>query len=88
MQFYSVREGELSGRGSLPTVGLPFFTAVAPCMDNPAVKGRIDAAIANGKLDADILHVGDFSDRDRPLRIRAQSASGGGVWLFLQREAA
>ncbi len=83
--FYSAREAELSGRGDRPILGLDFFTAVAPCMGTPQFKGRIDAAIAKGSLDAEFSHIGDFSDRDRELAIRAQSAPDGGVWLFLQR---
>jgi photoactive yellow protein len=83
--FYSQREGQLSGRGMRPVIGMDFFTDIAPCMDNPSFKGRIDAAIASGTLDAEFSHVGDFSDRDRELQVRAQSATGGGVWLFLRR---
>jgi photoactive yellow protein len=83
---YSRRESELSGRGDRPVVGLQFFTAIAPCMNSPAFKGRIDAALASGTLDAEFMHVGDFSDRDRMLCVRAQSATGGGYWLFLKRD--
>ena len=83
--FYSQREGQLSGRGMQPIIGMGFFTHIAPCMDNPAFKGRIEADIASGTLDAEFSHVGDFSDRDRELQVRAQSATGGGVWLFLKR---
>lgn len=54
-------------------------------MDNPRFKGRIDEAVAAGTLDAEFTHVGDFGDRDRELFVRAQSASDGGVWLFMKR---
>jgi len=83
--FYSKTEAEQSGRGPRPTVGLKFFTDVAPCMNNPAFRGRIEAAIAAGTLDIEFNHVGDFADRDRELCVRAQSASDGGVWIFHQR---
>jgi photoactive yellow protein len=84
--YYSRRESELSGRGDRPILGLDFFTTIAPCMNNPAFKNRIDKAVAQGSLDIEFMHVGDFADRERELHVRAQSASGGGFWLFLQRE--
>ncbi len=83
--FYSAREAQLSGRRSLPTVGLNFFGDVAPCMNNAGFRGRIDAAIALGTLDIEFTHIGDFEDRNRELRVRALSSSDGGVWLFHQR---
>lgn len=44
--FISQRERELSGRGDRPVIGLDFFTTIAPGMDNPRFKARIDAALA------------------------------------------
>ena len=85
VMFISQRERELSGRGDRPSIGMAFFTDIAPCMNNPGFKGRIDAALEAGTLDAEFTHVGDFADRDRELSVRAQSASDGGVWLFLRR---
>jgi photoactive yellow protein len=85
VEFYSAREAELSGRGDRPILGLEFFTNIAPCMDTPQFRGRIESAVASGKLDAEFNHIGDFSDRDRELAVRAQSASDGGIWLFLMR---
>ena len=82
---YSRREAELSGFDPARAVGLAFFKDMAPCMDHPALRGRIEAAMKAGTLDAEFTHVGDFSDRDRELCIRAQSAAEGGVWLFLKR---
>lgn len=85
VEFYSAREAELSGRGDRPILGMEFFTNIAPCMNTPQFWGQIDAAVAAGKLDAEFSHIGDFSDRDRELAIRAQSAADGGIWLFLMR---
>jgi photoactive yellow protein len=85
VEFYSAREAALSGRGDRPVLGLAFFTKIAPCMDTPQFRGQIEAAIARGRLDAEFTHVGDFSDADRELAVRAQSASDGGFWLFLKR---
>lgn len=83
--LYSRREAELSGFDPSRAIGMAFFKDVAPCMNNPALSGRIQAAMAAGTLDAEFSHVGDFSDPDRELCIRAQSAADGGVWLFLKR---
>jgi photoactive yellow protein len=85
VEFYSAREAALSGRGDRPVIGMDFFTKIAPCMNTPQLKGRIDAAIASGQLDAEYSHIGDFSDADRELAIRAQSTSDGGIWLFIDR---
>lgn len=84
---YSRREAELSGRGARVTVGLHFFRELAPCMDSPAFRGRIEAAIAAGTLDVRLSHVGDFADRGRALDVRALSARAGGFWLCLRRIA-
>lgn len=85
VKSYSRREAALSGFDPVRALGMDFFKDVAPCMDNPALRGRIVAAMASGKFDAEFSHVGDLSDEDRELCIRAQSASDGGVWLFLKR---
>lgn len=69
-----------------PAVGKGFFTAIAPCMATPAIRGRIEAAERAGDLDVEVGHTGDFGDPCRELRIRICSAQGGGTWLLLQRE--
>jgi photoactive yellow protein len=84
--FYSATEAKLSGYGSRPALGKAFFVDVAPCMDTPAFKGRIERAKAAGKYDLEFGWVGDFSDRSRELRVRIQPASDGGCWIFIQRE--
>lgn len=86
VQLYSAAERRLSGSGDRPRLGLHFFSAVASCMDTPAFRGRIDKALAAGRLDLEFGWTGDFADAERGLRVRAQSAAGGGYWLFLQRE--
>lgn len=83
--FYSKAEARLSGYGERPSIGKIFFTDIAPCMDNEEFSGRIAAAREKGKLDIEFGWVGDFSDRSRALQVRVQSASDGGVWLFLKR---
>lgn len=82
---YSRKEAELSGRNDLLTEGLDFFRVVAPCMDTPLVRGRIEQARAAGTLNLRLRHTGDFADRGRTLEIRAQSSASGGIWLFNRR---
>lgn len=85
--LYSKTEQRNSGRGSRPTVGRDFFLDIAPCMDTPAFRRRIEAEAAAGTIDLEIGHTGDFSDRDRFIRIRVLSARGGGFWLLMNRES-
>jgi photoactive yellow protein len=84
--FYSEAERRLSGYGARPVVDHNFFAAIAPCMDNPQFRGRIEAARQSGKLDLEFTHIGDFEDRDRELTVRIQSASDAGYWIFIRRE--
>lgn len=84
--FYSEAERRLSGFGDRDRLGRPFFSEIAPCMDTPGYRGRIERALAAGRLDLEFTHVGDFSDRDRELTVRVQSAGDGGLWIFMRRE--
>ncbi len=83
--FYSAAERQLSGC-TLDVMHRPFFTEIAPCMNNSGFKGRIDRALAAGTLDVAFDHIGDFDDGTKALRVRVQSASGGGCWIFMHRE--
>jgi photoactive yellow protein len=83
--YYSDVERRLSGSGDHPRMGLNFFHDIAPCMDNPHYRGRIEQAIARGTLDLEFTHIGDFEDRERELIVRIQSSSDGGYWIFMQR---
>ncbi|MFN0073589.1 MAG: hypothetical protein ACKVVP_19075 [Chloroflexota bacterium] len=85
VQCFSKPEGDLSGYGSRPALGLNFFTDIAPCMNNDQFLGRIEHARATGTLDIEFGYVGDFSDKERELRVRIQSSSTGGYWIFIQR---
>ena len=84
--YYSEAERRLSGSGDLPRIGLNFFHDIAPCMDNPDYRGRIDQAIARGTLDLEFTHIGDFEDRERELTVRIQSVSDRGYWIFMRRD--
>jgi photoactive yellow protein len=85
VRHYSAREAELSGFGARTAIGSDFFTRMAPCMDSPLVRGRIEKALAARTLDLRINHVGDFADRQRALELRVVSATSDGFWMFLRR---
>ncbi len=85
VRVFNATEAQSSGRKSRPSHGLDFFVDVAPCMDNGYFKGRIEKALKAGKLDISFTFIGDFSDRNRELSVRAQSASDGGIWIFHDR---
>lgn len=85
--FFSKAERDLSGYGARPTVGKIFFTDIAPCMADAGFRGRLEAARGRGTLDIAFSWTGDFADRRREMRVRIQSASDGGVWIFMQRPA-
>lgn len=82
---FSAAEAELSGYGARPAVGRGFFTEIAPCMSKPSFLGRIERARAAGRLDVAFDYVGDFDDATKELRVRVQSATGGGYWIFIAR---
>lgn len=86
VQIYNETERRMSGSGERPRLALSFFTDVAPCMDNPGFRGRIEQAVAQGRFDIEFGWIGDFSDANRSLRVRVQPATAGGCWLFLNRD--
>ena len=88
VRVYSGAERRLSGSGERPRLGLGFFTEIAPCMDMPGFRGRIERALAAGRLDLELGWTGDFADAHRSLRVRVLSATGGGRWIFMLREGA
>ena len=86
VQIYNLAERRLSGSGDLPRLGLEFFSNIAPCMNLPGFRGRIERAREQGHLDLEFSWTGDFSDRLRSVTVRVQSASTGGYWIFMRRE--
>lgn len=86
VRVYNSAERQHSGSGSRPRLGLDFFREIAPCMDTPRYRGRIERAMAAGKLDLEFGWTGDFADAERSMRVRVQAATGGGCWIFMQRE--
>ncbi|ABE40562.1 hypothetical protein RPD_3338 [Rhodopseudomonas palustris BisB5] len=77
-----------SGYKSRPALGLDFFLQVAPCMGQPEFRGRIEQARQLGRVDIELGWVGDFSDINRSLQVRIQSASDGSLWIFNLRDHA
>ncbi len=86
VRLFNKTEAHQSGYGSRPTHGKLFFVDVAPCMNNGYFRGRIDKARAAGTLDVSFSFVGDFSDPNRDLAVRVQSAKDGGIWIAIKRE--
>lgn len=86
IELYSATEARQSGRKKRPTLGLNLFTDVAPCMDTDIMRGRIQQAVARGRVDFELGWVGDFDDPEAEILIRVQSASDGGVWFFMNRD--
>lgn len=82
---FNAAERRLSGYAK-EVAGRTFFTDIAPCMNSPNFRGRIDRAMASGRLDIQFGHIGDFDDLEKELAVRVQSATGGGCWIFLKRE--
>jgi photoactive yellow protein len=82
--LYSATEARQSGyRG--PTLGKNFFD-ISRCFGRGDFRTRILRAQDNPPVDIELGLPGDYADPKRELRIRVQSASGGGVWLFIQRD--
>ncbi len=85
---FSGSEKRLSGYGDRPALGRHFFTQIAPCMNTPQFRGRIEQALAAGDADIEFGWIGDFGSAERELRVRVQPATGGACWIFIRREVA
>ncbi|RYI98612.1 MAG: hypothetical protein EON47_19110 [Acetobacteraceae bacterium] len=85
VERFNATEAAQSGYGSRPTLGLDFFTGIAPCMNQPDFRGRLESGLASGRLNLRFGWTGDFSDANRALDIRVLGRAGGGCWLFIRR---
>jgi photoactive yellow protein len=85
VRVYNKTEAECSGFKERTALGRLCFVDVAPCLSNSFFKGRIEKARKEGVLDIRFSFVGDFSDSERELTVRAQSGKDGGFWIFIQR---
>ena len=84
--FYSATEARLSGYGENP-LGQDLFK-ISSCMGSDDFRGRLTRAIEAGPVNLEMGWPSDFGDPTRELRIRVQSSRSGGVWLFIERDAA
>ena len=82
--FYSDAERRLSGYRK-DVLGHDFFVEIAPCMNNPNFRGRIDRALAAGTVDIAFNYIAELPKGDTDVEVRVQSASGGGCWIFIRR---
>jgi photoactive yellow protein len=82
--FYSDAKRRLSGYRK-PVLGRDFFVAIAPCLNNPNFRGRIDRAIASRRLDIRFSYIADLPAGTTDIEVHIQAASGGGCWIFLRR---
>jgi len=85
VRFFSETEARLSGFGLRPTRALSFFDDVAPCMAKSGLRAAAERALADGTLDLELGHTGDFEDPKRLMRCRIVSAKGGGLWFAIAR---
>jgi photoactive yellow protein len=85
IRVYNRTEAQNSGYRDRPARGRLFFEDVAPCLDNGYFKSRIERARRAGTLDISFAFIGDFADREREFKVRVQSATDGGCWIFHQR---
>lgn len=84
VQFYSATETRQSGYPGAP-IGLNFFE-VSPCFGKYDFANRILRGMETLPVDLELALPGDYSDPRREVRVRVQSASLGGVWMFMQRD--
>ena len=84
--FYSATEARLSGYGENP-LGQNLF-AISACLGSDDFRGRIERAMEAGPVNLEMGWPSDFGHPTRELRIRVQSSRSGGVWLFIERDAA
>ena len=83
---YSATERQESRSGDRARVGRNFFTEVAPCLDTPGFRGRVEAAHALGHFDIEFNYVYDFPEGEREVTVRVLPASDGGYWMFSRWE--
>lgn len=83
IRLYNRTEAETFGVGNRPVIGKTFYSDVAPCMNNAYFKGLIDKARAAGKLDLQFTFIGSYVNARQELKVRVQSASDGGTWIFI-----
>jgi photoactive yellow protein len=84
VRFYSDTEARLSGYNQ-SAVGLNLYE-FCERFGGADFRGRIAEAAAEGEVNLEFGWTGDYSDPKRDLRVRVQSASRGGIWVFIDRD--
>lgn len=82
--FYSATEGRQSGYGKSP-LGQNFFE-ISRCRNKGDLREQLQRAIETENADFEFAWSGDYDAPAREMRIRVQSASRGGIWMFVERE--
>jgi photoactive yellow protein len=74
---YNAYESQMAGLSRERVIGMPLFTAVAPCLNNFLVAQRFeDSATEGSTLDDVIDYV--FTLRMRPVRVKLRLLAGAG----------
>lgn len=83
---FSAKEAELSGFRADKAAGRDWFADVAPCMDTPSFRGRLEEAAVLGPVDIYLEHAGDFRDPDRILAVRImETPDRKAFWMAFNR---
>ena len=85
---YNRYESQAAGLSQQSVVGQPFFTSVAPCMNNFMVAQRFDEAQAGGvALDETISYVLTLRMRPTKVRLRLLAQPGAATrYVLVQRQ--
>jgi photoactive yellow protein len=83
---YNDAEAEISGRNPEDSIGLNFFTEIAPCTRKPEFLGRFMDGVKNGNLDCSFEFL--FDTKMKPTRVwisMKKSPWGDTYWIFCKR---
>jgi photoactive yellow protein len=85
---YNRFESQAAGLSQQSVLGQPFFTSVAPCMNNFMVAQRFEDALAGGVgLDATIPYVLTLRMRPTKVMLRLLAPPGGALrYVLVQRQ--
>jgi photoactive yellow protein len=88
VQRYNRFESQAAGLSQSSVVGQPFFTSVAPCMNNFMVAQRFDDAQADGAaIDETVPYVLTLRMRPTNVRLRLLALPGAAVrYVLVQRQ--
>ena len=80
---YNAKEQEIANRSATETVGKNFFREIAPCTNNAAFRGRLDALIANRKSTDRFDYEFQFPWGLRAVRIQLWVPDSATRWIFV-----